>query len=81
MGNLMVDQCPLCDRIKEPASEFCSFHNAASANLENAYPAWNKAFGGALTRKEYFAKLTAMNEAGQAVKDLIQHLQGKGAVG
>ncbi len=76
----MADQCPLCERRKEPNSEFCDIHTPALTNLENAYSAWNKAYAGNLTRKEYYVKLESLTETGRAVKDVIQHLRGKGAV-
>lgn len=75
----MADQCPLCERLKESLSDYCNLHNAAIANLENAYTSWSKAYG-KLTKDEYFAKLENLGEIGRAVKDLIQHLRKKGAV-
>jgi len=74
----MVDHCPLCERLKEPSPEFCSFHNAALKNLEDAYSSWSKAYDGKLTREEYYEKLTALAETGRTVKNLIEHLREKG---
>lgn len=76
----MADQCPLCERRKEPASEFCNLHSTALTNLENAYASWNKGHGNNLTKEEYYAKLEALPETGRAVKAVIQQLRGKGAV-
>lgn len=76
----MADHCSLCERPKEPASEFCGFHNTAFTNLENAYSSWSEAYGGNLTKEEYFVKLEALAETGRTVKQIIQHLREMGAV-
>jgi len=76
--NLMDDQCPLCERRKEPGSEFCSVHRAASANIESAYSTWSEAYGGHLSKDEYYKKLVALGETGDAVKEVIQHLRNTG---
>ncbi len=73
----MADRCLLCERLREPESELCGLHNAALHNLENTYSSWNKAFGGSLTKEDYYTKLEELSETGRAVKDLIQHLRGK----
>lgn len=75
----MVDHCPLCERPKEPSSEFCGFHTAALKNLDIAYSSWTKAYDGKLTKEEYYSKLSALAETGRTVKSLIEHLRGKGA--
>ena len=72
------DQCPLCERRKEKLSDFCGLHRQAMENLETAYSTWNKAYG-SLTREEYYVKLESLSETGGAVKEIIQHLRGKGA--
>ncbi len=76
----MADHCPLCERPRQAPSEFCALHDAAHANLENAYLAWNKSYGGNLTKEEYFAQLEKREETGRAVKSVIQYLLGKGGV-
>jgi hypothetical protein len=76
----MPDQCPLCERRREASSEFCSFHNSALHNLENAYAAWNRGYGGKLTKQDYFAKIEKLDATGDAVKDVIKHLREKTAV-
>jgi hypothetical protein len=76
----MVDQCPLCERPREPPSEFCNLHNVALRNLESAYSSWNKAFDGKLAKDEYFAKISALPETGPSVKEVIHHLRKKGAI-
>jgi hypothetical protein len=75
----MADHCSLCERTKEPSSEFCSFHNLARNNLEDAYSRWNEAYNGKLTKYEYYARLMALEETGQAVRRLIEYLRGKEA--
>lgn len=75
----MPDHCPLCENLKQTESEFCSLHNAAQKGLEEAYPAWKKAYGN-LTRAEYLRRLEALNETGATVKDVIRYLRGKGAM-
>ncbi len=75
----MADHCQLCERPQQSHSEFCSLHTTARTNLENAYTAWNNAYGGKLTKEEYFANLEKLNETGQAAKTVIQHLRGKNA--
>jgi hypothetical protein len=77
----MADHCLLCERPKEPSSEFCNLHNAAIANLANGYSSWKKAYSNNLNKDEYYAKVEALPETGQAVKSIIQHIRGKGAVG
>jgi hypothetical protein len=76
----MADQCPLCERPKESRSEFCNLHSAAFRNLESAYSSWNKAYDGKLTKEEYLTRITGLPETGASVKEVIQHLRGKGAV-
>jgi len=76
----MSEQCSLCERRREPSSEFCNFHNAAFTNLENAYTIWTKGYGGNLTREDYFLKIEKLEETGKAVKDVITHLRDKDAV-
>ena len=79
VGN-MADQCPLCERPRDSPSEFCSLHDAALRNLESAYPAWNKGYDGKLSREEYFAKVATLPETGRSVKEVIRHIQTKGAI-
>ena len=76
--NTMDDHCSLCERPKESSSELCSFHNAALRNLEDAYASWSKAYDGKLSKEQYYAKLTDLPETGRTVKNVIEHLQGKG---
>jgi hypothetical protein len=76
----MADQCSLCERPKEPRSEFCNLHGVAFRNLESAYSSWNTAYDGKLTKQEYFAKITVLAETGRSVKEVIKHIRGKGAV-
>lgn len=47
-------------------------------NLENAYANWNNAYGEGFSKDIYFAKLEALGETGQAVKDVIQYVRKKG---
>ncbi len=77
--NSMADHCPLCERPRQPPTEFCTLHSAAHSNLENAYAAWIKAYAGNLTKEEYFTKLEKLGESGHAVKAVIQHLREKAA--
>jgi len=76
----MADQCPLCERPRESAFEFCSLHEAALRSLDDAYHAWNRGYNGKLSRKEYLAKVASLPETGQTVKEVIQHIQAQGAV-
>ena len=71
------DQCQLCERRKEPSSDFCDLHKSAFENIESAYPAWSKAYG-RLTKQEYYDRLEGLNETGRGVKDIIQYLKSKG---
>ncbi len=75
----MADHCPLCERPKQSPSEYCTLHSNAHTNLENAYPAWSKAYDGNLTKEEYFTKVEKLGESGHAVKAVIRHLRGKTA--
>jgi len=77
-ANSMADTCPICGTARQPPSKFCAFHEAAHSNLENAYPAWSKSYGGNLTKREYFDKLEEKEETGRAVKSVIQYLREKG---
>ena len=77
--NEMADQCALCDRHREPSSEFCDIHNTAMRNLENAYSAWNKGFSGEFSREECFNKIASLSATGQSVKTVIRHLLAKEA--
>jgi hypothetical protein len=67
----MVDQCSLCEKPREPHSEYCRLHEAALTNLEAQYANWLTAFGGVLSKDEYFSKLLSLSETGDAVKRLI----------
>ena len=78
-GNIVADGCSLCDRRKMPGSEFCSLHNTALLSVEGAYSSWNKAYGGKLSKEEYFTRLSSLNQTGRAVKEVIEHLRAKGA--
>jgi len=71
----MVDQCSLCEEPREPHSEYCSLHEAALTNLEAQYANWQLAFGGGLSRDDYFSRLLSLNETGDAVKRLIMRDQ------
>ncbi len=74
----MAEQCPLCERPKESSSEFCSLHNTALRNLENAFSSWNKAYDGKISREECLDKIGTLLETGQSVKEVIHHIRGKG---
>lgn len=76
----MADHCALCDRAKEPTSDYCSFHNTARINLDNAYSTWKKAYGGNLTKDEYFNRLEKLSETGGAARELIRYLRRKKVV-
>jgi hypothetical protein len=71
----MVGRCPICNRTLEPAREFCVLHNNALRNLEQQYPQWNRAFGGNLSKNDYYTKLLKLNETGPAAKNLIKYLR------
>jgi hypothetical protein len=73
----MVEQCSLCERPKESSSEFCSLHNTALRNLENAFSSWNKAYDGKISRKECLDKIETLPETGQSVKEMIRCIRGK----
>ena len=70
----MFERCPLCERQKEEGAEFCSLHQIASINLEKGYVGWRKAFDN-LERMEYYSKMEQLQDAGTAVKQVIQHLR------
>jgi len=76
----MAEQCPLCERPKESSSGFCSLHNTAFRNLENAFSLWNKAYDGKISKEECVDKIETLPETGQSVKEVIRHIRGKGAV-
>jgi len=67
----MVDQCSLCEKPRQPRSEYCSLHEAALTNLEVQYANWLIAFGASLSKDDYFSSLLSLNETGDAVKRLI----------
>jgi hypothetical protein len=71
----MVDQCSFCEKPREPHSEYCGLHKVALANLEAQYANWLMAFGGELSKDEYFSKLMSLRETGDAVKRLITRNQ------
>jgi hypothetical protein len=77
----MPDRCPLCERRKEPPSDFCIFHRAALKHLEEAYATWTKAFDGQLKKEEYFTRLLDREETGRAIKELINYIRAQGAGG
>ena len=68
----MFERCPLCERQKEDGAEFCSLHQIASINLEKGYVDWRKAFDN-LERVEYYSKMEQLQDAGTAVKEVIQY--------
>jgi hypothetical protein len=71
----MVDRCPICERTRESAADFCTLHNTALQNLERQYVQWSKAFDGNLTKDDYYTKLLTLNETGSAAKTLIKYLR------
>ncbi|MGP8068728.1 MAG: hypothetical protein ACLP5V_02435 [Candidatus Bathyarchaeia archaeon] len=71
----MVDQCAFCEKPSVSHSEYCSLHKVALANIEAQYANWLGAFGGKLTKEEYFSKLLNLRETGDAVKSLIVRKQ------
>jgi hypothetical protein len=71
----MGDQCPICKRPLEAPSDYCAKHTVALRNIESAYPAWNKAYDGKLTQKDFFDKIAALPETGRWAKEVIQHLR------
>ena len=71
----MADQCSLCEKSREPHAEYCSLHEAALTNLEAQYANWQFAFGGGLSKDDYFSRLLSLNETGDAVKRLITRNQ------
>ncbi len=75
----MADQCSLCQGPSQSSSEYCSLHLAALANLENAFAAWRKSYGGNLSEEDYFAMLEKLSETGAAVKAVIRHSREKRA--
>ena len=72
-----TDRCPLCERHKRESSLFCDFHQSASEKLDEGYVVWRTAFD-ELTREEYYSRLERLEETGNAVKEIIQHLRAKG---
>jgi len=74
----MGERCPLCERDREPSKQFCSLHNSAFRNLEDGYGKWVRALGNKLTKEEYYDKLETMQDTGQAVREVIRGLRGKG---
>jgi hypothetical protein len=75
----MSEQCPLCERLKEHSSEFCSLHNTASRNLEDACSSWSKAYDGKISKEEFLDRIETLPETGQSVREVIHHLREKGA--
>jgi hypothetical protein len=75
----MPEQCPLCERLKEPSSEFCGLHSTASRNLENALSSWSKAYHGKISKEEFLDRIETLPETGQSVRQVIRHLREKGA--
>lgn len=71
----MVGRCSICQRTSEATGEFCTLHNTALRNLESQYLQWNEAFGGNLTKADYYTRVLIRNETGSAAKKLIEHLQ------
>ncbi|MGA2627752.1 MAG: hypothetical protein ABSF63_11955 [Candidatus Bathyarchaeia archaeon] len=61
----------MCEKPRVSHSEYCSLHQVALANLEAQYANWLRAFGGELSKAEYFSKLMSLTETGEAVKSLI----------
>jgi hypothetical protein len=51
----------------------------ALANLDMGYLAWKRALGN-ITKSEFFVRMEALPETGQAVKKLIHHLRDGGAI-
>jgi len=74
----MPDHCAACGGPTAGDAQFCTRHLTASRNLEAAYEVWRKAYGGSLSKEDYFSKLEALQETGQAVKEVIEHLRRKG---
>ncbi len=65
-----MNKCEICER--ETEAEYCSYHQAASQNLQTAFDVWRNALE--IEWKEYLVSLLATEELGVWVRDVITHL-------
>ena len=65
--------CPVCGAaIEAKDDEYCSSHTAALRNVKEAYATWTRAFGG-LTTEQFLARIIALAETGNRVKELADY--------
>ena len=64
--------CTICKR--KAVSDLCQYHQAAKEKLEEAYPIWDKAYGG-IGWKEYLDNVKRNAQTGQWAKDIASLLE------
>lgn len=70
----MAEVCAICGRTKVASSEFCENHQMAKLNLDKAYEAWRRAYGGELSTEDYFSRILKLSETGQAAREVAKYL-------
>ena len=66
-------KCKVCGREGEEA--LCAYHLAAKRNLESAYSAWMRAYGG-ISWKDYLDNVKRNTQTGQWAKEIAE-LEGQ----
>jgi hypothetical protein len=72
----MSDRCSICERRKHEKEQFCSLHNTALQNLQQAYEVWNEALSD-IPRERYYSELEKCPETGLAVREVIKYLRDR----
>ncbi|HME19623.1 MAG TPA: hypothetical protein VKF15_07810 [Nitrososphaerales archaeon] len=67
-------KCRLCSR--DAAGDLCPYHMRAKENVEAAYEAWVRAYGG-MDWKTYLDRVITNGETGQRAKEVAELLVGR----
>lgn len=67
----MTIKCAACHRKSLADSKYCIHHKEAFDSINDHYMSWVNAYGG-ISREEFLSKLSAMQETGSWIKEVIE---------
>jgi hypothetical protein len=67
--------CAICDRVVVDQKKFCHYHQEALGRLQETFEDWRKASG--IGWQEYLDKLCQIDETGQWVREVAEHIKSK----
>jgi len=72
VNNKTKNHCPICKAEKETNNMFCDKHNQAYLELKKGYELWLAAYG-ILSWDEYLKKLSAIDEIGKFISEVVEY--------